>query len=54
MDEEVQVVSEKKVICEESTGGIGHPRVYLHIGEGDMVQCPYCSKIFTYQQSDQD
>ena len=27
-------------------GDLGHPRVYLRIGEAGWVECPYCDRRF--------
>lgn len=27
-------------------GALGHPRVYLRIGEAGWVECPYCDRRF--------
>lgn len=27
-------------------GGGEHPNVWLEMGEGGQVQCPYCSRLF--------
>ncbi len=27
-------------------GPLGHPRVYLEMGEEDFVECPYCDRRF--------
>ena len=35
-----------RVACDGGGGALGHPRVYLEMGDGDFVQCPYCDKRF--------
>lgn len=27
-------------------GALGHPLVYLKLGEGGQVECPYCDRLF--------
>jgi uncharacterized Zn-finger protein len=27
-------------------GALGHPRVYLEMGDEDFVECPYCDRRF--------
>ena len=44
---EVLHVTSKKVSCEGGKGSMGHPKVYLNMGDKDYVVCPYCSKLFT-------
>ena len=41
-----ELVSFKKVSCSGPDGPLGHPKVYLDIGDNESVVCPYCSKIF--------
>lgn len=44
--DETITVKSRKVACNGGDGPLGHPLVYLKIGdEGDVV-CPYCSKRF--------
>lgn len=46
--EEIEKVSDKHVHCDGNGDGLGHPKVYLEIGEEGQVVCPYCSKKFVY------
>ncbi len=34
----------KVVTCDG--GALGHPAVYLNMGDGDAVDCPYCGRRF--------
>jgi uncharacterized Zn-finger protein len=34
------------VACEGIGGALGHPRVFLMIGEEGFVDCPYCDRRF--------
>jgi len=34
------------VACDGGEGPLGHPRVYLNMGEGQSVDCPYCGRHF--------
>ncbi|MDB5437307.1 MAG: hypothetical protein JWR47_3564 [Phenylobacterium sp.] len=43
---EVIVVRSRRVACDGVGGALGHPRVYLEMGEGDFVECPYCDRRF--------
>jgi uncharacterized Zn-finger protein len=43
---EVIVVRTKRVSCDGVGGALGHPRVYLEMGEADFVECPYCDRRF--------
>jgi uncharacterized Zn-finger protein len=39
-------VSERRVSCDGGDGALGHPKVYLEIGEDNFVDCPYCDRRF--------
>ncbi len=34
------------VSCDGGDGPLGHPRVFLNIGEEGRIECPYCSRLF--------
>jgi len=43
---EVVKVRVRRIACEGVGGALGHPRVYLEMGEADHVECPYCDRRF--------
>lgn len=43
--ERVEVES-KRVSCDGGGGALGHPKVFLEMGEADFVECPYCDRRF--------
>ena len=43
---ETITVRSKRVACDGVGGALGHPRVYLEMGEEDSVECPYCDRRF--------
>jgi len=43
---EVIEVRSRRIACDGVGGALGHPRVYLEMGEGDFVECPYCDRRF--------
>jgi uncharacterized Zn-finger protein len=43
---EVVVVRSRRVACDGVGGALGHPRVYLEMGEADFVECGYCDRRF--------
>ena len=43
---EVIVVRSRRVACDGVGGALGHPRVYLEMGEADFVECTYCDRRF--------
>jgi uncharacterized Zn-finger protein len=43
---EVVVVRSRRVACDGVGGALGHPRIYLEMGEADFVECGYCDRRF--------
>ena len=40
------VVSTKRVACDGGGGALGHPLVYMDMGEDDFVECGYCDRKY--------
>jgi len=47
---EVMETDSKTVACEGIGGALGHPRVFLMIGEQGFVDCPYCDRRFVLRE----
>ncbi|MBI1196503.1 MAG: zinc-finger domain-containing protein [Phenylobacterium sp.] len=43
---EVIQVRSHRVSCDGVGGALGHPRVWLEMGEAGFVECPYCDRRF--------
>jgi uncharacterized Zn-finger protein len=43
---EVITVNKRRIACDGGGGALGHPRVYLEMGQGSEVECPYCDRKF--------
>ena len=43
---ETIVVHSNRVACDGGGGALGHPKVYLQIGEEGFVECGYCDRRF--------
>ena len=43
---EIIVVNGTRVSCDGSGGALGHPRVYLEMGDQNFVECGYCDRRF--------
>jgi len=43
---EVIHVKDHRVVCDGGGGALGHPRVFLEMGEATEVTCPYCDRLF--------
>ncbi len=42
---EIIEVDTPTVAC-DGGGALGHPKVYLNMGDDDFVECPYCDRRF--------
>jgi uncharacterized Zn-finger protein len=49
MDETI-VVDTVVVGCDGGGGALGHPLVYLNLGDDDEILCPYCSRHFALKE----
>jgi uncharacterized Zn-finger protein len=38
-----------RVCCDGLGGALGHPRVYLEMGDENFVECPYCDRRFVLE-----
>jgi uncharacterized Zn-finger protein len=47
---EIVEVESPKVACEGEGGVMGHPRVYLNMGDKGEIECPYCGRRFVLKQ----
>jgi uncharacterized Zn-finger protein len=43
---EIVEVKTTKVACDGGGGALGHPKVYLEMGDEGFVECPYCDRRF--------
>jgi uncharacterized Zn-finger protein len=43
---EVITVRSHRVSCDGVGGALGHPRVFMEMGEETFVECPYCDRKF--------
>lgn len=43
---EVIVVHEHRLWCDGGGGALGHPRVFMEMGEAHFVECGYCDRRF--------
>ena len=43
---EVEEVTTTRISCDGGGGALGHPLVWLTIGNDGWVECPYCDKRF--------
>ncbi|HEY7852984.1 MAG TPA: zinc-finger domain-containing protein [Caulobacteraceae bacterium] len=43
---EIVTVTSRRLACDGVGGALGHPRVWLEMGEADFVECGYCDRRF--------
>jgi uncharacterized Zn-finger protein len=43
---EIIEVRSGRVACDGVGGALGHPRVWMEMGEAAFVECPYCDRRF--------
>ena len=43
---EIVETENSRAACDGGGGALGHPRVYLEMGDEAFVECPYCDKRF--------
>ena len=47
MDSELTIVVDTPTVaCDGGGGALGHPRVFLKIGDEREIVCPYCSRRY--------
>lgn len=51
---ETEKVTTRQVKCDGSEGALGHPRVFLNMGDEGRVECPYCDKLFVLKSGPAD
>ncbi|ABI64364.1 MAG: putative Zn-finger protein [Maricaulis maris] len=51
---EIIVTDQHRMACDGGGGALGHPRVYLEMGQDDFVECPYCDRRFVRTGSAED
>ena len=44
--DDITYIDTAQVFCDGGPGELGHPGVYLNIGEKPQIVCPYCSRTF--------
>ena len=47
---EIIEVDDTRVVCDGGGGSLGHPRVYLEMGDRNFVDCPYCDRKFVLRE----
>jgi uncharacterized Zn-finger protein len=50
---EIIHVHSRRIACDGVGGALGHPRVYLEMGEAGFVECSYCDRRFVLASGDE-
>ena len=45
----VILTNHSRVACNGGGGSLGHPQIFLTLGNDARVKCPYCSREFVKQ-----
>jgi uncharacterized Zn-finger protein len=48
---ETKDVETAEIACDGGDGALGHPRVFLNMGEKREIDCPYCGRRFVLKAS---
>ncbi|WP_371397067.1 zinc-finger domain-containing protein [Fretibacter rubidus] len=44
--DDVVIVTRTRVACDGGGGALGHPKVWLDMGQDTQVECKYCDRLF--------
>ena len=47
---EIIEVDDTRVACDGGNRVLGHPKVYLEMGDEPYVECPYCDRRFVLRE----
>jgi uncharacterized Zn-finger protein len=50
---EIIEVDSTRVACDGGGGALGHPKVFLEMGDESFVECPYCDRRFVLREGAQ-
>jgi uncharacterized Zn-finger protein len=45
----ITIVKSKRVSCDGTGGALGHPRIYIDMGQNNTAKCKYCDQSFKLQ-----
>jgi uncharacterized Zn-finger protein len=47
---EIIEVTETRIACDGGGGPLGHPKVYLEMGDEGFVECGYCDRKYVLKK----
>ncbi|MDA9048181.1 zinc-finger domain-containing protein [Hellea sp.] len=42
----ITIVTSKRISCDGTGGALGHPRIFIDMGQDNTAKCKYCDRIF--------
>ena len=42
----ITIVTSKRISCDGTVGALGHPRIFIDMGQDNTAKCKYCDRIF--------
>lgn len=48
---EIIEVETHRIACDGGGGALGHPRVFLEMGDENQIQCPYCGRLYVLKDA---
>lgn len=45
------IVTEKRIACDGGGGALGHPKVWMDMGQATAVTCKYCDRKFILDET---
>ena len=43
---QITIVTSKRISCDGPGGALGHPRIFIDMGQNNTARCKYCDQIF--------
>jgi len=43
------IVTKKRIACDGGGGALGHPKVWMDMGQASEVKCKYCDRVFVLE-----
>ena len=43
---ETIIVTKKRISCDGGGGALGHPKVWMDMGQDNQVRCKYCDRLY--------
>ena len=47
---ETVTVTKKRIACDGGGGALGHPKVWMDMGQDNQVRCKYCDRLYVLSE----